>query len=81
MFHVSTLRKYLENPTHVIGYSTLVVTEGSSYEEKPVGILAHKIKTLRTREIAFVKVWWGNQSAEEATWEREDEMREKYQSC
>ena len=43
-----------------------------------MGVLARKIRTLRTREIAFVKVWWGNQSAEKATWKREDEMREKY---
>ena len=78
VFHVSALRKYLENPTHVIDYSALDVTEDLSYKEKPVGILARKIKTLRPREITFDMVWWGNQSVEEATWEREDEMREKY---
>ena len=59
VFHVSTLRKYLANPTHVIDYSTPDVTEDLSYEEKPVGVLARKVKTLRTREIDFVKVWWG----------------------
>ena len=45
VFHVSVLRKYLANPTHVIDYETLDMAEDLSYEEKPVGILAHKIKT------------------------------------
>ena len=51
----------------MIDYSTLDVTEDLRYKEKPVEVLPRKIKTLRTREIAFIKVWWGNQSAEEAT--------------
>ena len=57
VFHVSTLRRYLANPTHVIDYSTLDVTEDLRYKEKPVEVLPRKIKTLRTREIAFIKVW------------------------
>ena len=68
----------MANPTHVIDYEAFDVVEDLSYEEKPLGILAHKIKTLRTRDIAFVRVWWRNQLVEEATWEQEDEMREKY---
>ncbi|KAL5565498.1 hypothetical protein UlMin_028662 [Ulmus minor] len=49
-----------------------------SFEEKPVHILDHKTKTLRNKEIPLIKVLWRNQKMEEATWEREDEMKASY---
>ena len=78
VFHVSMLRKYITDPIHVIDYEPLQLNEDLSYEEKPVRILAREVKTLRNRSIAFVKVLWRNHHSEEATWEREDEIREKY---
>ena len=78
VFHVSVLCKYLTNLMHVIDYKPLKVAKELSYEERPVRILACEVKTLRTRDIAFVKVLWRNQQRDKATWEREDEMREKY---
>ena len=62
---------------HVIDYEPLQFNEDLSYEKKLVKILA-KVKTLRNRNIAFVKVLWRNHHSEEATLEREDEIREKY---
>ena len=49
-----------------------------TYEEKPVQILDRKEKELRKRKIPLVKVLWRNHATEEATWEREDEMRRKH---
>ncbi|KAL5570638.1 hypothetical protein UlMin_027213 [Ulmus minor] len=49
-----------------------------NFEEKPMQILDYKIKTLRNKDIPLVKVLWRNQKTEEATWEREDEMRTSY---
>ena len=49
-----------------------------SYKEKLVKILDREVKTLHNRNIAFVKVLWRNHHSEEATGEREDEIREKY---
>ncbi|XP_070057104.1 uncharacterized protein [Nicotiana tomentosiformis] len=37
-----------------------------------------QIQKLRNKEIASVKVLWRNQQVEEATWEAENEMKEKY---
>ena len=48
----------------MIDYGALEVVEDLSYEEKPLGILACRVK-----DIAFVKVWWRNQPTEEATLE------------
>ena len=54
----------MANPTHVIEYEALEVAEDLSYEEKPLEILDRKVRTLRTKNIAFVKVWWRNQLME-----------------
>ena len=78
VFHVSMLRKYLYDPSHVIEYQGVHVNDDLSYEENPVAILDSKVKKLRSKEIASVKVLWRNHSQEEATWEIECEMRAKY---
>ena len=49
-----------------------------TYEEQPVEILDRKIKELRNRKIQLVKVLWRNHSSEEATCDREEEIRARY---
>ncbi|KAA0049875.1 ty3-gypsy retrotransposon protein [Cucumis melo var. makuwa] len=49
-----------------------------SYEEQSIEILAREVKMFCNRGIALVKVLWRNHGAEEATWEREDDMRAQY---
>ena len=78
VFHVSMLRKYLISPTHVVDYEPLQMDKNLSYEEKPVMILAHEVKSLRMREITFIRILWQNHQIGEATWKLENEMREKY---
>ncbi|MCQ7926323.1 hypothetical protein NP234_24380 [Salmonella enterica] len=78
VFHVSMLKKYVPDASHVLKPQAVQIDENLSYEEKPVQILDHKTKKLRNKEIPLVKVLWRNQKVEEATWEREDEMRAKY---
>ena len=60
-----------------VGISVLL-DENLSYEEEPVTILDREICKLRSREIASIKVQWKNRPVEEATWEKEVDMREKY---
>ncbi|KAA0050678.1 pol protein [Cucumis melo var. makuwa] len=78
VFHVSMLRKYVPDPSHVVDYEPLEIDENLSYTEQPVEVLARKVKMLRNREIPLVKVLWRNHRAEEATWEREDDMKARY---
>ncbi|PKA56317.1 hypothetical protein AXF42_Ash011247 [Apostasia shenzhenica] len=49
-----------------------------SYIEKPIGILDRKDQVLRNRTIPLVKILWQHHTSEEATWEREDEVRNNY---
>ncbi|KAL0551919.1 hypothetical protein IC582_011012 [Cucumis melo] len=78
VFHVSMLRKYVPDPSHVVDYDPLEIDENLSYTEQPVEVLAREVKMLRNREIPLVKVLWRNHRVEEATWEREDDMRSRY---
>ncbi|KAM6563365.1 hypothetical protein CsatB_023363 [Cannabis sativa] len=78
VFHVSQLRKYVSDPSHVLSYETLGLQEDLSYNERPVKILDQKDRILRNKTITLVKVLWRNSVVEEATWELESDMREQY---
>ena len=77
MFHVSLLRKYVSDPSHVIAPDEFQLKEDLSFEVPPMKIEDRKIKQLRGRQIPIVKVIW-NQTTEDATWELEDKMRDLY---
>ncbi|XP_022973087.1 uncharacterized protein LOC111471618 [Cucurbita maxima] len=78
IFHVSMLRKYVVDPMHILRYKDLELKEDLSYEERPVKILAREVRSLRSKDIPFVKVLWKNQQASEATWEREEVFKQEY---
>ena len=78
VFHVSMLKKYVPDKSHVLEQEPIEIHEDLSLQEKPVQILDFKVKTLRNKEIPLVKVLWRNQTVEEATWEREADMRASY---
>ena len=46
-----------------------------SYTEYPVQILEMAERVTRKRVIKMYKVKWSHHSAEEATWQREDDLR------
>ena len=78
VFHVSMLRKYRSDPTHVLKNEEVEIADNLSYVEEPVRIIGHKTKQLRNREIPLVKVLWRNHSQEEATCETEENMKREY---
>ncbi|XP_042400952.1 uncharacterized protein LOC121990981 [Zingiber officinale] len=78
VFHVSMLRKYLSNPSHVLHFEPLRLAPNLSYEEKPTQILDRQERKLRNKVIKMVKVKWLNHSEEEATWETEEDMKSRY---
>lgn len=56
VFHISMLRRYLTNPSHVLHYQPLELNLNLSYEEQPVQILDRKMKTLRNKDIPLIKI-------------------------
>ena len=77
VFHVSTLRKYVFDVSHVVELKPIQISKDLTYEEVPVQIMDVMDKVLRHVVIKLVKVQWNNHSIREATWELEEEMREK----
>ena len=78
VFHISMLRKYISDPSHVLETPEIELRDDLSYEEQPVQILGREEKELRNKTISLVKVLWRNHLVEEATWEREDQMQSQY---
>ena len=72
------LKRYHGDGNYIIRWDSVLLDENLSYKEEPVAILDREIRKLRSREIASIKVQWKNRPVEEATWEKEADMRERY---
>ncbi|WJX81407.1 hypothetical protein P8452_64294 [Trifolium repens] len=77
VFHVSQLRKYTPDPSHVITPDDIQLRDNLSFEVPPIKIADRKMKRLRTKEIPLVKVIW-NEATGDTTWELEGKMKELY---
>ncbi|KAA0058333.1 Chromo domain-containing protein [Cucumis melo var. makuwa] len=78
VFHVSMLRKYIPDPSHVLQEQPVELKEYLSYVEEPVLILNRKEQILRNKTIPLIKALWRHHGVEEATWEQEDQMKKRY---
>ncbi|KAG8472948.1 hypothetical protein CXB51_034814 [Gossypium anomalum] len=78
VFHVSMLRRYRSDPTHIMPVAEIEVQSDLTFEEEPVQILDRDVKVLRRKSVPLVKVLWRNHGKEEATWETEEAMRQQY---
>ena len=58
VFHVSRLKKYCADPSHVLPSEGIELNEDLTFKEEPVKILDRKVKALRTKEVPLVKVLW-----------------------
>ena len=79
VFHIYMLKKYVPDSSHVLNQKPIEVHEDLTYEEKPVKILDRHDKMLRNKVIHFIKVLQRNHKIEEANWEREEDMKARYQ--
>ncbi|MCI52532.1 hypothetical protein A2U01_0073777, partial [Trifolium medium] len=78
VFHVSQLRKYIADPSHVIESDDIQVRDNLVVESLPLRIEGREVKKLRSKEIALVNVVWGGPAGENTTWESESKMRNSY---
>jgi len=78
VFHVSQLRKYVADPSHVIPRDDVQVRDNLTVETLPLRIEGREMKKLRGKEIPLVKVVWGGPTGESLTWELESKMVESY---
>jgi hypothetical protein len=80
VFHVSQLKKYLRVPEKKIPKEDLDAKEDLSYQEYPVKILETSERVTRNKKIKMCKVQWSHHNEEEATWEREEELKVEFPS-
>ena len=78
VFHVSMLRRYEPDPTHVLNHEAIDVDDRVSYVKKPIRIEDRMERVLRNKTIPMVKVIWEHHGTEGATWESEELMRHQY---
>ena len=78
VFHVSLLKKYVPDESHILKDEPIQIDPNLTYEEKPIAIVDRQIRKLRSKEVPSVKVIWEKHGTEEATWELENTMKEKY---
>jgi hypothetical protein len=56
----------------------LSATEDLSYQEYPIKILEMFERVTRNKKIQMCKVQWSHHTEEEATWEREEELKVEF---
>ena len=78
VFHVSMLRRYRSDESHILPVQEIQVHEDFSNDEEPKAIMAREVKQLRNKQVPLVKVLWQHHGREEATWEPEAIMRAQY---
>jgi hypothetical protein len=78
VFHVSVLRHYISDPTHVIHMISLQVSDEGALTTEPICILDHFIQHIRCRIVDQVKVQWDNYSPHSATWEDAYDMCQQF---
>ena len=78
IFHISVLKKYLIDPSHVLEPPPLELREDLSLPVQPVTILDQQVRKLRSKKISLVKILWRSDQVEEETWELEEAMRRQH---
>jgi hypothetical protein len=80
VFHVSQMKKCLCVPEEPIPMEDLDAKEDLSYLEHPVRILETSERVTRNKKIKMCKVQWSHHTEDEATWEREEELKAEFPS-
>jgi hypothetical protein len=80
VFHVSQLKKCLCVAEEQLHMEDLDAKEDLSYQEYPVKILETSERVTRNKKIRMCKVQWSHHAEEEATWEREEELKAEFLS-
>jgi hypothetical protein len=80
VFHFAQLKKCLRVPEEQIPMEDLDAKDGLSYQEYLIKILETSERVTWNKRIKMCKVQWSHHTEEEATWEREDELKAKFRS-
>jgi hypothetical protein len=80
VYLVSQLKKCLRVPKEQLPMEDLDAKEDLSYQEYPVKILETPKRVTQNKKIRMCKVQWSHHTKEEATWERQEELKAEFPS-
>jgi hypothetical protein len=80
VFHVPQLKKCLRVPEEQLPTKDLDAKDDLSYQEYPIKILETSERVTRNKKVKMCKVQWSHHTEEEATWEREEELKAEFPS-
>ena len=72
VFHVSNLKKFLSDETHIVPLDEIEVNESLLFVKEPVEIMDGEVKRMKQFRIQILKIQWSAKHGLEFTWERED---------
>jgi hypothetical protein len=78
VFHVSQLRKCLRVPEEQMPLEELTIGKDLTYQEYPMKILDTSEKVIRNNHYKMCTVQWSNHTKDEATWEKEDQLKVEF---
>jgi uncharacterized protein (UPF0276 family) len=78
VFHVSQLKKFLRLPEERVEVRRIKLKSNLSYEEKLVYVLDTLERVTQSRVFKLYKVVWNYHGERDATWEREDYLKDNY---
>ena len=78
VFHVSQLKKCLRVPEEAIEPTNVKIQSDLTYEEEPIWVIEEMERVTKSKVVKFYKVVWNNHSEQDATWERDDFLRDTY---
>ncbi|XP_047161045.1 uncharacterized protein LOC124831181 [Vigna umbellata] len=77
VFHVSQLRKYVSDPSHILELEDIRLRQDRTLEMQPVRIEDSNTKYYKRKAVRLVKVVWDDKTGD-STWEVEDAMKDLY---
>jgi hypothetical protein len=79
VFHISQLKRGLKpHDKEPLPMDRWDVKEDLTITERPIKILDRLTRVTRNRTFTMCKVQWSNHAEDEATWEREEELKAEY---
>ena len=78
VFHVSMLRRYHYDESHILLVQDIQVQSDFTFDEEPKAIIDREVRQLWNKQVSLVKVLWKHHGMEEATWEPKLTMTIQY---
>ncbi|XP_052734108.1 uncharacterized protein LOC128196656 [Vigna angularis] len=77
LFHVSQLRKYIANPSHILELENVQLRQDRTLELQPVRVEDCRTKYYKGKDVRLVKMVWDAKTGD-STWEVENAMKDLY---